>query len=108
MYWRRFAVSSIPLSDQKEFDNWLMQRWREKDELLELWYNTGRFPSDRGSADSKSGISADGFIETRMTLNSWLEIGQPYVVLATLALIVNVILKLLSLSSSLNKATIPL
>jgi hypothetical protein len=90
-------MSSIPLSDGKEFENWLIERWREKDEILEQWYNTGRFPSDPESADSKRGISEDGFIETEMTLNNWMEIGQLYVVLAALALVVNVVLKFFGL-----------
>ena len=97
MYWRRFAMSSIPLSDAKEFDKWLNDRWREKDDMLEQWYNTGRFPSDPDSADSKRGVSQGGFIETEMTLNHWLEIGQIYVVLAALALLVNVVLKFMGL-----------
>jgi lysocardiolipin and lysophospholipid acyltransferase len=93
MYWRRFAVSSIPLSSQAEFEQWLMQRWREKDELLEQWYNTGKFPSDVAAGDESKGISKEGFIETEMMLSSWLEIGQIFVVLAAAALLVNVVLK---------------
>ncbi|KAJ9612493.1 hypothetical protein H2200_004090 [Cladophialophora chaetospira] len=99
MYWRRFAVSSIPLTNAKEFDNWLIQRWREKDDILEQWYTTGRFPSDPESADSMRGISKDGFIETEMTLNNWMEIGQLYVVLAAFALVINVVLKIWALFS---------
>ena len=102
MYWRRFAMSSIPLSDHEAFEDWLIERWREKDELLDQWYTTSRFPSDIGSADSKKGISEDGFIETEMTLGNWMEIGQLYVVLATVALIVNIILQLLTLISSMR------
>ncbi|OCT54771.1 putative acyltransferase [Cladophialophora carrionii] len=102
MYWRRFSVSSIPLADGKEFEKWFIERWREKDEILEQWYNTGRFPSDAESADSQSGISKDGFIETEMTLNNWMEIGQLYVVLATLALVINVVLKFFGLFSKLG------
>ncbi len=86
-------MSTIPLDDAKDFERWLLDRWREKDELLEQWYESGRFPSDPGSADAAKGISKDGFIETEMTLNNWMEIGQVVVVLATLALVVNVILK---------------
>jgi lysocardiolipin and lysophospholipid acyltransferase len=97
MYWRRFAVSSIPLSNQTGFEQWLLERWREKDELLELWYNTGRFPSDIGAADESKGTSNEGFIETEMMLSSWLEIGQIFVVLAATALLVNVVLKVCGL-----------
>ena len=93
MHWRRFAVSSIPLSDANEFEHWLLERWREKDDLLEQWYETGSFPADAGSAVPEKGISKEGFIETEMTLNNWMEIGQIFVVLAAAALVVNVILK---------------
>lgn len=102
MHWRRFAVSSIPLSDAKEFEQWLLERWREKDELLEQWYETGRFPADKGSANPTAGISEDGFIETEMTLNNWMEIGQIYVVLAAAALSVNVVLKFCGILSKLR------
>ena len=101
MYWRRFAVSSIPLSDQLEFEHWLIERWREKDELLEQWYDTGKFPSAPEPADSKKGLSEDGFIETEVTLNHWTEISQIFVVLAALALVVNVVLKCFDLSMRL-------
>lgn len=102
MYWRRFAVSSIPLTDAKEFEQWLLARWREKDDLLEQWYNTGLFPSDVNSADQSKGISKAGFIEAEIRLNSWLEIGQIFVVLAAVALVVNVVMKFFGLFMTLR------
>ena len=102
MHWRRFALSSIPLDDAKEFEAWLLERWREKDDLLELWYNTGRFPADPSSADEAKGISKEGYIETEMTLNNWTEIGQIFVVLAAFALVVNVVLKFIGIFVKLS------
>ncbi|KIX10155.1 uncharacterized protein Z518_01236 [Rhinocladiella mackenziei CBS 650.93] len=102
MHWRRFAVSSIPLTDPKEFEKWLLERWREKDDMLEQWYNTGRFPADAESASPEKGISKDGFIDTEMILNNWIEIGQIFVVVAALALVVNVILKFLGIFITLS------
>ena len=102
MYWRRFEVSSIPLSDAQEFEQWLLERWREKDDILEQWYDTGRFPSDVGSANTSQGISEDGFIETEMTLNNWTEIGQIFVVLAALALVLNVVYKFFGIFMTLR------
>lgn len=102
MHWRRFAVSSIPLTDAKQFEEWLIERWREKDELLEQWYNTGRFPADAESAAPGKGISNEGFIETEMTLNNWMEIGQIFVVLASAALVVNVTLKFVGIFRTLK------
>ncbi|KAK5199280.1 hypothetical protein LTR47_006942 [Exophiala xenobiotica] len=102
MHWRRFAVASIPLTDAKEFEEWLMDRWREKDAMLERWYDTGRFPADAESADVAKGISRDGYIETEITLNNWMEIGQIFVVLASAALVVNVTLKAYGILKALS------
>ena len=48
LHWRRFKVSSIPLSSLDEFDKWLQARWQEKDAFLEEHERTGSFPSDLG------------------------------------------------------------
>jgi lysocardiolipin and lysophospholipid acyltransferase len=87
MYWRRFAISSIPLDDAKEFEAWLNQRWKEKDQLLECFNKTGRFPAD----DAATAEKTNDYIETEVKLVRWYEVGQIFVVLATLALVVNVI-----------------
>ena len=90
MHWRRFAVSSIPVNDPAAFEQWVLARWREKDELLEIFYDTGRFPAASPGQDGKDG----GYIETEVRLGSWAEIGQIYVVLAAVALVCNVLTKL--------------
>ncbi|KAE8357131.1 hypothetical protein BDV27DRAFT_164806 [Aspergillus caelatus] len=82
MYWRRFAVSDIPLDDQKEFDAWLRARWTEKDQLLDEYFETGRFPSDLGGFVHNVGVSeslkaaaAAGYVEALLFCakyqNSW-------------------------------------
>lgn len=96
MHWRRFAISSIPVKDPQAFDEWVVARWREKDELLETFYNTGRFPADPAQRDSKDG----GYIETEVKLKNWAEIGQIFVVLAAIALVANVFAKLWTMMSS--------
>jgi Acyltransferase C-terminus len=87
MYWRRFAISSIPLGDVKEFEVWLNQRWEEKDRLLEYFNQTGRFPAD----DAATAEQTKGYINTEVRLVNWYEVGQIFVVLASLGLVVNVI-----------------
>ncbi|KAL1969048.1 hypothetical protein VTN77DRAFT_882 [Rasamsonia byssochlamydoides] len=93
MYWRRFAVSDIPLDDQKDFEAWLLARWREKDELLEEFFENGRFPSDLASSISPKGSldqreeATRGYIETDIRLAHWSEIGQIFAVLTGLALL---------------------
>jgi 1-acyl-sn-glycerol-3-phosphate acyltransferase len=91
MHWRRYKISEIPYQDHKAFDKWVLDRWKEKDEMLEQYYNTGRFPSDNVS-DTKAGIE-DGYIETEVKLRSWLEVGQVFAVLLALAMVSNVVVK---------------
>ncbi|KAF9364931.1 hypothetical protein BGX34_012038 [Mortierella sp. NVP85] len=62
MHLRRFAIKDIPESEP-EFVEWVRARWREKDDLMEEFYTTGKFPSqltseDIGdSGDKKEGVS---------------------------------------------------
>lgn len=91
MHWRRFAVSEIPLDDQKEFEAWLLARWAEKDQLMDQYFETGRFPSElAGSIEAKSAtpeqqvaISA-GYVESNVRLHHWTELGKIFMVLAGL------------------------
>lgn len=87
-------MSDIPLDDHKDFEAWLLARWREKDELLEEFWETGRFPSDLGSSIAPKGVTLDqqseavhGYVETDIRLVHWSEIGQIFAVLAGLALV---------------------
>lgn len=108
MYWRRFAVSTIPLDDAQEFELWLRQRWLEKEVLLEGYLQTGRFPADEcqdldsepvtnGHGSTKN-IQGAGIIETEVKLEHWYEIVQIFVVLLTFALIANVLAKVWNLA----------
>lgn len=107
MYWRRFAVSTIPLDDVQRFELWLRQRWLEKESLLEGYVQTGRFPGDEGydiddkpvingNSNSKN-IHGAGIIETEVKLGHWYEIVQIFVVLLTFALVANVLVKVWNL-----------
>ncbi|RMJ22690.1 Acyltransferase [Aspergillus sp. HF37] len=94
MHWRRFAVAEIPLDDQKEFDAWIRARWEEKDQLLEQFYETGRFPTelagsidtDNVSAEQKAAASA-GYVETHVRLSHWSELGRIFMVLVGVGLL---------------------
>ncbi|KAF9332244.1 hypothetical protein BG006_004898 [Podila minutissima] len=44
MHLRRFAIKDIPESES-EFVEWVRARWHEKDDLMEEFYTTGKFPS---------------------------------------------------------------
>jgi len=106
MYWRRFAMSSIPLDDSKAFEAWLRERWIEKEMLLEQYVRNGRFPADEGrDADSEPAngaaggkvIQGAGYIETEVKLAHWYEVGQIFVALAVFALLGNILVKSWSL-----------
>ncbi|KAJ5466721.1 hypothetical protein N7539_009450 [Penicillium diatomitis] len=94
MHWRRFAVADIPLDDQKRFDEWLRARWAEKDELMNQYFETGRFPSAlAGSIEAKSATetqkvaASTGYVESYVRLHHWTEIIQIFAVLLGLAIL---------------------
>ena len=89
MYWRRFDVSKIPADNPKAFDNWLRARWIEKDQLLEYFQQTGRFPADTGVSTLSNGqkIHGAGYIETEIKPNKWYEYLQVFAPVGLLALI---------------------
>lgn len=103
MYWRRLAVSSIPVDDPKAFETWILDRWKEKEVLIEQYAQTGRFPADDGSGAvataSGDGVPGDnpaqgaGYIETEVKLAHWWEVLQIFVPLLAFALIANVLAK---------------
>jgi Acyltransferase C-terminus len=49
MHWRKFHIDTIPLGEDQteEFDKWLIERWAEKDVLLDCFYKTGEFPKGK-------------------------------------------------------------
>jgi Acyltransferase C-terminus len=89
MYWRRFALSSIPLDDPVAFEVWLRARWMEKDALIEAFYRHGRFPADRGAHKTTEGkiIRGAGHIETEVKSNYWYEFLQIFAPVGVLALV---------------------
>lgn len=112
MHWRRFAISSIPISDPVEFELWIRQRWAEKDDLLEYYMQNGRFPEDNDTTNGRSMESEEqvdvkqrirvggmertmsttggssttgkwgGPIETEVKLKAWWEVLDIFVVLS--------------------------
>ena len=99
MYWRRFAMSSIPLGDSDKFDFWLRERWTEKDALIEQYVATGRFPESKdlamNGADSEPSQPKcqSGFLESNVqTAHSW-EFLQIFMVLGAFGLVANILAK---------------
>ncbi|KAK5728009.1 hypothetical protein LTR17_012316 [Elasticomyces elasticus] len=45
MFWRRYKIADIPLENDEAFSRWLLNRWREKDYILEYYTKFGQFPA---------------------------------------------------------------
>jgi hypothetical protein len=97
MYWRCFAVADIPLDDQAEFDTWLRARWTEKDDLLDQYFETGRFPSDLAGSidvghgdDNQLAAAETGYVEAHVRLSHWTEVGRIFRVIFGLAFLCQV------------------
>lgn len=103
LHWRRFAVADIP-TDEKEFQLWLEQRWREKDQLLEYFEQNGRFPADEeatvehvpvpNGAGINTLVKSTSFVETTVRPGSYLEVIQIYGPVLALGLILHLIWRL--------------
>lgn len=95
MYWRRFAVKDIPLDDHEKFDLWLRERWYEKDVFIEQYLTTGRFPGIvLATNGATNGVVKEEFIETEVKLAHWWEVGNIFIVLATIGLIFNILARI--------------
>ncbi|KAF9547749.1 hypothetical protein EC957_007914 [Mortierella hygrophila] len=79
MHLRRFAIKEIP-ETEAEFVEWVRQRWQEKDELMEEFYTTGKFPSQltledigggkEDSEEKKEVVKEKGGVSVRIPLKS--------------------------------------
>lgn len=76
LYWRRFAIAEIPLDEPKEFESWLLKRWIEKDELLDIFSETGRFPPCDWGTEWFDGIKTPGYFEADIKLRHTVEVGN--------------------------------
>jgi len=92
MHWRRFATASIPVNDAEAMQEWLLERWREKDALLETFFRTGRFPAEVEAveiegAPREKGFRAKYICTEVMPRTSWEFFGifVPCVVVGTVA-----------------------
>ena len=77
MHWRRFRIAEIPFDDKDAMHEWVMRRWREKDDLVEAFLREGKFPADaeavriEGAPQEKAFRSA--YINTEVRPRSPLE-----------------------------------
>lgn len=52
---RAFKLDEIPFDDEEKFTAWLLNVWREKDELLSFFYSNGSFDLDPATHETVSG-----------------------------------------------------
>jgi len=100
MYWRRFKISDIPVNDEKAMEDWILQRWREKDDLLEHHLAHDRFPADPAAVVFDKGGTNTGYIETEVRPKSPFELLQMFVPIMTAYLIWRILGKLVQIAST--------
>ena len=76
MYFRRYKISDIPLDNDEVFERWLINRWREKDYILEYFNKYNAFPTeDPGkallAAEGKRKPSNARMIGTEVKAGGW-------------------------------------
>ena len=88
----------MPLHSDKLFADWVLARWREKDDLLQYFVENQRFPADTGSSgdvgEEKMGA---GWIETGVRPHNPFEWVQIFAPLAALGFGVNVAVKIVGI-----------
>ncbi|KAI8941019.1 hypothetical protein NX059_002265 [Plenodomus lindquistii] len=112
LHWRRFRIADIPTHDEKVFADWLLERFREKDDLLQYFVENQRFPADEGEsfdekADGGKGkmVKGAGWIETEVRPAKWWEWILVFVPTAALALVANVVVKFARLLLRIGRST---
>lgn len=83
MHWRRFKISEIPYDDSDAMSEWVLQRWREKDDLLEAFLQTGKFPADEEGTGEKEGKYLDTEVKPRSPwefLSLFAPLGAAYLI----------------------------
>lgn len=60
LHFRRFPIEKIPRDGIKEVQDWLYDRWVEKEEMLDEFYQTGSFPSKPRSQRESNGSIPNG------------------------------------------------
>jgi hypothetical protein len=94
MHFRRFKIEDIPIDDDKAFDIWLRNRWREKDYLLEHFVKYDRFPEDdkwlfKQKEAKKTGPMNAKFIETQIKTNNLEEFLSIFAPLSSIMMVLN-------------------
>lgn len=104
LHWRRFPISTIPFNDTDKFNAWVLDRWREKDDMIEEYTKTGRFPADDAEGEqltnghvpeeNASSEKKGKYIETEVKPVNRFEFLQIFLPWLALVLVLNVVFKI--------------
>ena len=61
MHWRRYRIKDLPMDDADAFHEWVMDRWREKDNMIEVFLKDGKFPADVEGVQIEGAPKEKGF-----------------------------------------------
>ncbi|CAK7271065.1 hypothetical protein SEPCBS57363_004424 [Sporothrix epigloea] len=91
-HWRRFPVAGIPLETPEAFDQWMRDRWYEKDAIMEQYMSAGRLPA----TPNAKGDDQPEYIETEVRTRYPWEMLQIFSVVGTCWLLYRIIAQLLA------------
>lgn len=98
MHWRRYRIKDLPLDDHDKMYEWIMARWREKDELMDTFIRTGKFPADKSAVEIEGGPT-DSFktpyINTEVQPSSPTEFLQMFMPVAAAAVVGRVLVQIM-------------
>lgn len=101
MHWRRYTISSLPLDDKDAMYDWVLQRWREKDELMEQFIRTGKFPADAEAVEIEGGPTEKEwktpYINTEVKPRAFYEFLQMFAPVAAMALVGRILVQIFDL-----------
>ncbi|GAB7362372.1 hypothetical protein MBLNU230_g2697t1 [Neophaeotheca triangularis] len=106
LHFRRFHISTIPLDNPTEMNDWLLARWREKDALMEAFMRTGRFPSDKSAVSIEGGPEDEfktAYINTEVRPRGVLEFLQVFMPVAAVTLVGRIAVQIIDMFTGVRK-----
>lgn len=98
MHWRRFRLSDLPVNDHKAMEEWILERWHEKDAIIDHYQRTGRLPADSDAVQIEGQTKAgNGYIETEVKPKNPIEFLQIFVPVLGAGFVGRILIKLVNL-----------
>ena len=97
MHWRRFAVKDMPIDDNDAMHEWTLARWREKDDLLAKFQETGKFPAAVEAVSIENGPEDEfktPYINTEVKPRSPIEFLQIFAPVSAAGLLVRIMVQI--------------